>query len=100
MISDNINNFIGAFHFSDNKIKDIINKSEENIPILNKSQIEIMKLIHQQFQIPAIKKLYHNLEWKDRVFWVVHGNIYNQYDDLCSTELKEYIIEYIKSVGW
>lgn len=65
-----------------------------------KEQIELMKLIHEQFQIPAIKKLYPNPQWTERVFWVINGNIYHQFEDVSMDRLSEHIEQYITEHGY
>ena len=73
---------------------------KQNVPVETRviTQIELMKLIHEQFQIPAIKKLYP--KWTERVFWVIHGNIYHQFDDLSMDRLSEHIVQYITEHGY
>ena len=73
--------------------------SSKSIEIIDDiSQIELMKLIHEQFQIPAIKKLYP--KWTEKVFWVIHGNIYHQFEDLSMDRLSEHIEQYITEHGY
>lgn len=67
---------------------------------LNVIQSELMKLIHQQFQRPAIKKLYPYPQWTERVFWIIHGNIYHQFEDLSMDRLSEHIEQYIIEHGY
>jgi len=95
MINNKLNDFYSDFKF--NITVDIKKDVEQTDSI---TQIELMKLIHEQFQIPAIKKLYHNPKWTERVFWVIHGNIYHQCEDLSMDRLSEHIEQYIIERGY
>jgi len=95
MINNKLNDFYSDFKF--NITVDIKKDVEQTYSI---TQIELMKLIHEQFQIPAIKKLYHNPKWTERVFWVIHGNIDHQCEDLSMDRLSEHIEQYITEHGY
>jgi hypothetical protein len=95
MINNKLNDFYSDFKFN---ITVGIHKDVEQTDSI--TQIELMKLIHEQFQIPAIKKLYPNPKWTERVFWVIHGNIYHQFEDLSMDRLSEHIEQYITEHGY
>ena len=101
MIQTFVNSSVSGVNNTVNQIQTAQNKEMlQSVPVETEviSQKELMKLIHEQFQIPAIKKLYP--KWTERVFWVIHGNIYHQFDDLSMDRLSEHIVQYITEHGY
>jgi len=101
LIQTFVNSSVSGVNNTVNQIQTAQNKEMlQSVPVETEviSQKELMKLIHEQFQIPAIKKLYP--KWTERVFWVIHGNIYHQFDDLSMDRLSEHIVQYITEHGY
>lgn len=67
------------------------------------SQHELMQKIHEQFQLPEVKKLFPDPAWTEEVFWVIYGNVYFQYPEENEPDgkrLEDCINQYIREHGY